>query len=602
MRSKKTYQNRVEQGFNTLFQTMSGDSRTVGKIKDVVGDTFNQLAAVTEEYNKALEGNPGFWDKRKMTSKFETKAKEIFEEGIDNLKALRTAKHEGRSPQDLKAIDTLSESLQTLVDKEGTKFALDEFTTHIAKHKPIMDKRAQRAQELWGVVQDNVPKIAKLAQKDRELGLHSGYHPEYFSPDHYPIALGTGTELLSALEMVVNTGQAPDQYKNFDSKNPKENLKQTMERTWEECGRNRHKFYNIMKDEFSQSPHIPKEWIGKNFKNVKYLTPEERQDYKLTIKDGLLYQGEELFDTSKMHSKGSIGKAAFIITSEGEILAAEHKGGEFHHSSFMSGERVAMAGMIEVKDGKIMEINNVSGHYKPGEHNMVHGLQLVKGIETTFDENGKVRVEYSPSQKAPENLHDFMERAEPLANQKWKDIFSERAQYWDKVLHREPKQEEISSNISEEFEPKKGLVLEIPSPPVKKGSSHDLPVPSGLNESVGLEGKKATSEMFALAQESPLNIEAFERAGRMALESGVGNIHELTLNGKTLGQYLEDSPAVNKEEGIQSLTKVTTLSQSLEVSEKLKNSGIKDVEESVKTNAPTTTRVVDNSQKSQGIM
>lgn len=39
--------------------------------------------------------------------------------------------------------------------------------------------------------------------------------------------------------------------------------------------------------------------------------------------------------------------------------------GEFHHSSFLSGGKVAAAGEVEVINGKILSINNRSGHYKP---------------------------------------------------------------------------------------------------------------------------------------------------------------------------------------------------------------------------------------------
>lgn len=37
----------------------------------------------------------------------------------------------------------------------------------------------------------------------------------------------------------------------------------------------------------------------------------------------------------------------------------------FHHSSFLAGDEVACAGELEVSHGKLVSINNNSGHYTP---------------------------------------------------------------------------------------------------------------------------------------------------------------------------------------------------------------------------------------------
>ena len=56
------------------------------------------------------------------------------------------------------------------------------------------------------------------------------------------------------------------------------------------------------------------------------------------------------------------------------LLQQDHKRDEFHHSSFYAGCEVHCAGELRVDipdDGsgteKLLEINNKSGHYKPGE-------------------------------------------------------------------------------------------------------------------------------------------------------------------------------------------------------------------------------------------
>lgn len=39
--------------------------------------------------------------------------------------------------------------------------------------------------------------------------------------------------------------------------------------------------------------------------------------------------------------------------------------GEFHHSSFLSGKKVAAAGEIKIEKGIIKLVTDESGHYKP---------------------------------------------------------------------------------------------------------------------------------------------------------------------------------------------------------------------------------------------
>jgi len=45
-----------------------------------------------------------------------------------------------------------------------------------------------------------------------------------------------------------------------------------------------------------------------------------------------------------------------------------------HHSSFLAGRPVAAAGTLFIKDGKIVSIDNASGHYRPD----VKTLELVR--------------------------------------------------------------------------------------------------------------------------------------------------------------------------------------------------------------------------------
>ena len=73
------------------------------------------------------------------------------------------------------------------------------------------------------------------------------------------------------------------------------------------------------------------------------------------------------------------GKAIFVMSPEGNIYASKsYPVAEFHHSSFLAGEKVAAAGTIDVAQGKILEITNDTGHYQTSQEN---NKQLLKELK-----------------------------------------------------------------------------------------------------------------------------------------------------------------------------------------------------------------------------
>lgn len=101
---------------------------------------------------------------------------------------------------------------------------------------------------------------------------------------------------------------------------------------------------------------------------VRYLDQSERAAFKLTVKDGKLYDAEgHLFDTSdatSLHSRDP--RAIFVMDQEGVIYAfTRHVQGKFHHSSFLAGGDVAGAGELKVSNGDLKLISNKSTHYCP---------------------------------------------------------------------------------------------------------------------------------------------------------------------------------------------------------------------------------------------
>jgi hypothetical protein len=112
---------------------------------------------------------------------------------------------------------------------------------------------------------------------------------------------------------------------------------------------------------------------------VKYLSEAERAEYKLTIKNGRVYDSNgELFDTKSASSvfKGGEGNAIFVMDVYGNIYASKSQAvGKFHHSSFLAGKPVAAAGEISVKDGVIESVSRKSGHYWPDEEHLAQFME-----------------------------------------------------------------------------------------------------------------------------------------------------------------------------------------------------------------------------------
>lgn len=141
---------------------------------------------------------------------------------------------------------------------------------------------------------------------------------------------------------------------------------------------------------------------------VKYLIGEERDARKLTFdnkekiwrdKDGLPY------DTATENKKYNIKKQTicdvaaeklwgispgiWVVDTLGNLYTSvEQSPGVFHHSSFMAGGLVRAAGQIVFKNGKIIHVNNSSGHYKPDQESLnavIKNLRLDDRTQVAYD-------------------------------------------------------------------------------------------------------------------------------------------------------------------------------------------------------------------------
>ncbi|CAG8501879.1 26781_t:CDS:2 [Racocetra persica] len=135
---------------------------------------------------------------------------------------------------------------------------------------------------------------------------------------------------------------------------------------------------------------------------VKYLSKTERADFEVKFKDGLLvykksgipvytHRSEDSTSnspfslaninksaeddgengSSSLHRRVSEGrneKWIYVTDCFGNFYVGQKKKGHFHHSSFLAGGAICAAGGIKVRNGKLIELNPKSGHYKPAKH------------------------------------------------------------------------------------------------------------------------------------------------------------------------------------------------------------------------------------------
>ncbi len=116
------------------------------------------------------------------------------------------------------------------------------------------------------------------------------------------------------------------------------------------------------------------------FNSVRYLNSKQRNLLEIQIKDGKIIDSNgKLFDSLDLSNKFNNGKAIFVMDDSGKIFASTDSWvGEFHHSSFLGGNPVAMAGEIEVFNGILIGVNNSTRHYRTKERHMKQFLNYIK--------------------------------------------------------------------------------------------------------------------------------------------------------------------------------------------------------------------------------
>ncbi|CAG8456858.1 4356_t:CDS:2 [Ambispora gerdemannii] len=100
------------------------------------------------------------------------------------------------------------------------------------------------------------------------------------------------------------------------------------------------------------------------------------------------FGGEDDNTSMLSHDSGEDTNVKWIYVTDcyDNLYIHEKIKGHFHHSSFLAGGAICAAGGVKVYQGKLLEINPKSGHYKPGEKHFEALIEHLKSkeLDTTY--------------------------------------------------------------------------------------------------------------------------------------------------------------------------------------------------------------------------
>merc|ERR1712166_704014 len=138
--------------------------------------------------------------------------------------------------------------------------------------------------------------------------------------------------------------------------------------------------------------------------SVKYCTDEERAEFLVEIKDGILtYKnqgGVPVQGTGKnMTPDGKNSMMIYVMSPKHQLYVGEKSVGRFHHSSFLAGASTSAAGsMVVDQQGKLLELTPHSGHYRPSAEDFDRCIEALSGQGIDMTDVKKAKP------NAPKNL------------------------------------------------------------------------------------------------------------------------------------------------------------------------------------------------------
>ncbi|MBV72037.1 MAG: hypothetical protein CMH52_11980 [Myxococcales bacterium] len=140
--------------------------------------------------------------------------------------------------------------------------------------------------------------------------------------------------------------------------------------------------------EYHILPRYQGEEVG-SLATVRYVTdPNERAAMKLYVRDGLLTdQNGDSLDPATDKFPDRDGLAIFVMDRQQQIYVSfDHVQNKFHHSSILAGQPVLAAGDMTIVQGKLLELTNSSGHYRPGPKTLELVMMRLKEMGVDMSE------------------------------------------------------------------------------------------------------------------------------------------------------------------------------------------------------------------------
>ncbi|RYF66733.1 MAG: hypothetical protein EOO22_20555 [Comamonadaceae bacterium] len=106
--------------------------------------------------------------------------------------------------------------------------------------------------------------------------------------------------------------------------------------------------------------------------DMVYLNKRARSEYFVLVdEDGLCYEADGNLIDSNYDEPWAMDKY-------GNFFYMRLKGGvQINHSSFLAGKEVICAGVMKIKAGKLVYLDNNSGHYKPTVQNLANAIDVL---------------------------------------------------------------------------------------------------------------------------------------------------------------------------------------------------------------------------------
>ncbi|WP_115709461.1 hypothetical protein [Legionella sainthelensi] len=251
---------------------------------------------------------------------------------------------------------------------------------------------------------DDLHNRLKILQEIKQTCNHIFMNKEQYKPKVLEEVDKLYTQLADVI-YITSKKNYQIQLQNIATRTPKERLIDIFH-FMKQPGHMDNKYFIELSDPIHRKPELFSTWMDtpgapsyfkwlasfdsfdhQNVQQIIYLDEEQRQKFEATIINGQVYNKKT---DSLIHD----GHYLLAITPSKQIyIASEDQESSrsmlFHHSSFNAGNHLMFAGEVDLQGGKIVKINNYSGHYLPEITALYRAVLLFKS-NNAFDQNLRI--------------------------------------------------------------------------------------------------------------------------------------------------------------------------------------------------------------------